>query len=78
MVCVDSIMSFDMALRERLSCLFFAVSSPHFCLTHYPCEESAIDSSDGEEHVFGIKTDNNFLSCNDHINCNAGLEHMTT
>jgi hypothetical protein len=32
----------------------------------------------GEEHVFGRKTANNFLSCNDHINCTAGLEHMTT
>ena len=30
MVCIDSTMSFDMALRERLSYPFFLVSSPHF------------------------------------------------
>jgi hypothetical protein len=38
MVCIDSTMSFGMALREQLSRLFCSVSSPHSCLAHCPGE----------------------------------------
>ena len=71
-------MSFDMALRERLYYPFFSVSSPHFVLRTTPVKRVLQIPQSGGEHVFGIKTDNNFLSRNDHINCTAGLEHMTT
>ena len=53
MVCVDSTMSFDVGLREQLSCLFFSVCSANVCLAHHPCDRECYRFVVGEKMCWG-------------------------